>query len=109
MPWTTRLPLTVLLIALPLLAEASEPKVDAGALATTEAILDYCATLNPAEADHYRAQLKALVQGASEATLKAARVSDAYQRGREAMTDFISKVDEKNGRRVCAEALTAVK
>ncbi len=90
-------------------AQADEPKVDGRTLGITEALLNHCGSIDPAAAERYRKQIRLLVQGASEAALAEVRRSEGYRKGRGSMEDFISKVDERNGKRLCAESVTPKK
>jgi hypothetical protein len=90
-------------------ALAEEPAPDARALATTEAILSYCAKVDPAGASKYQERVKLVAQGASEKALDEVRKSDEYQQARASVEDFLAKVDEHNAKRVCAEAVAVPK
>jgi hypothetical protein len=92
-------------IVAPGLALADEPAPQARTLATMETILEHCAKLNPAAADHYREQAKLLVQGASEETLANVRKSDEYQQSRDSTLESLAKVDDQNARKACAQSL----
>lgn len=89
---------------LPVLASAGEPTVDVQALATTQAILDFCARANPKAAEQYAQQSQALLQGISTQAADELRRSDAYQQSYDAIAQMISDVPEKEARRVCSEA-----
>ena len=87
----------------PGLALADEPTPQAQALATTEAIVEHCAKLIPAEADRFREQGTLLTQGASEETLAKVRKSDEYQQVREATLESLAQVDEKDAKKACVQ------
>ena len=89
----------------PCLVLADEPAPQAQALASTDAILEHCAKLNPANADQYLAQAKLLAQSASEETLDKVRHSDEYQQSRDLMLESLAKVDEKDAKKACAQSL----
>jgi hypothetical protein len=90
-------------IVAPGLALADEPAPQAQALAITEAIVEHCAKLIPADADRYREQARLITQGASEETLAKVRKSDEYQQSREATLESLAKVDEKDAKKACAQ------
>jgi hypothetical protein len=92
-------------IVAPGLALADEPAPQAQSLATTEAILEHCAKLNPAAADQYREQAKLLTQGASEETLAKVRKSDEYQQSRDSALESLAKVDAQDATKACAQNL----
>jgi hypothetical protein len=94
---------------IPTFAADEAPTVDARTLGIAEAILNYCAGIDPAAADKYRQQVKMLVQGASEQTLTQVRGSEEYRKARASMEDFVGKVDEHNAKRVCSEAVAPSK
>jgi len=89
----------------PDLAVADEPAPQAQTLATTEAILEHCAKLNPGAADQYREQAKLLTQGASEEALAKVRKSDEYRQSRDSMLESLAKVDEQDAKKACAQNL----
>jgi len=89
----------------PGLALADEPAPQAQALATTEAILEHCAKLNPAAADRYREQAKLLAQGASDEALASVRKSDEYQQSRDSTLESLAKVGEQDAKKACAQNL----
>jgi hypothetical protein len=91
------------------LALAEEPAPDARALATTEAILSYCAKVDPSGASKYQERVKLVAQGASEKALDEVRKSGEYQQARASMDDFLAKVDEHNAKKVCSEAVAVPK
>jgi hypothetical protein len=92
-------------IVAPGLVLADEPAPQAHTLATTEAILEHCARLIPANADRYREQARLLTQGASEETLAKIRNSEEYQQSRDATLGSLAKVDEQDAKKACAQNL----
>ena len=93
--------------AAPAQASAAAPvsqSLSARALGIEEALLDYCATNDPAGAARVRARLKQLVQGASKQALAEARSSAEYRSAHDAEADFISKIDPHNAHKLCSEA-----
>jgi len=101
--------LTCTAAVLPLLVQADEPKIDGGALGATEAILNYCAKIDPKAADRYQQQIKLLVKGASEEVLAQVRSSEDYKQGREAAEDSLTKVDENDAKQACAASAAPAK
>jgi hypothetical protein len=95
--------------ALPLLVQSDESKIDGRALGASEAILSYCAKIDPKAADRYQQQSKLLVQGASEAVLAQVRSSEDYKQGRESAEDSLTKVDENDAEQACAASAARAK
>ena len=89
---------------LPALASADEPAVNVQALATTQAILDFCARANPKAAEQYAQQAQALLQGVSAREADELRKSDAYQQTYDSTAQMIGDVPEKEARRACSES-----
>ena len=90
-------------------AQAEEPVPDPKALGTTEAILSYCAKVDPSGASKYQERVKLVAQGASEKALDEVRKTDEYQQARASVDDFLAKVDEHNAKKVCSEAVAVPK
>jgi hypothetical protein len=86
-------------------AFAAEPAINAQMLGLTESALRYCTKVDPAAAEKLQAKVNQMLQGASEAAVNKIRRSEAYRTAYESGNAFISKVDEKNGPQVCADAL----
>ena len=84
---------------------ADEPSLDPKSFASIEAILEHCARTDPASADRYKEQAKAVSQGASEEALVKLRKSSDYVTTHDSMLDLLSKSDEQNAKRVCARQL----
>jgi hypothetical protein len=80
---------------------APNPKV----LGTAEAILAYCAKIDPAGGAKYLERVKLVTQGASDEVLAKVRKSDEYQHAHQSVDDFVLKVDEHNAMKVCSESL----
>jgi hypothetical protein len=94
-------------LACAMVARADGAAPDPRVLGLTEGILSYCTKVDPALAAPYQEKFRQLVQGASDEVLARVRSSDEYQRARQSMEDFVSKVDEHNARRVCSNAVAA--
>lgn len=92
-------------ILLPGLALADDTLPDARSLATVEAILDYCAKVDPPAASKYQDQIKLMAQGANDDELAKVRKSDEYLQQHASMDEFLAKVDEHNAKKVCAQHL----
>jgi hypothetical protein len=76
--------------------------VDARRLAVNEALLNYCGPLDPAGAEKLRAKIRKQVEGVSQEQLATVRGSEEYRKGREAMADFVSKIEQRNAQRMCS-------
>jgi len=98
-----------LVCVLPTLALAEAEAPDAHALGLTEAILNYCSNADPSSAGKYQEQAKRLAHGANDETLAKVRNSDDYRKAYDSVDDFVSKVDQRNAQRVCAESIAASK
>jgi hypothetical protein len=96
-------------VLLPLLAHADDSTFDGRVLGTTEAVLDYCAKIDPSAADRYRQQLKLMVRGASDEVLAKARSTDDYKQARAAAEDSLSKLDEKDAKQTCTQSAAPAK
>jgi len=103
------LTLTCAAAFLPLLAHADESTFDGRVLAATEAVLDYCAKIDPSAADQYRQQLKVMLHGATDEVLAKARATDDYKQARAAAEDSLSKLDEKDAKETCSQSATPAK
>ena len=75
-------------------------------LGTTEAILAYCAKIDPASESKYRERIKLVTQGASDEELAKARKSDGYQEAHQSVDDFVAKTDEHHAMKACSDFLT---
>lgn len=87
-------------------AEGGAPRLflDAHALGTQEAVLEYCAANDPEGAARIRSGWKRLVQGASKEALADVRASAEYRGAHDAEADFIGKSDPHNAHRLCRVA-----
>lgn len=94
-----------LVIALAPLAQAEELVPDAKSLATTEAILDYCAKLDPAYASNYQKRVQLVTQGASAEALSKVRKTDEYQQTHDSIVESLAKVKEQDAKKACSQAL----
>lgn len=86
-------------------ALAEETSLDARALASAEAIFDFCTKVSPADADKLRQGSQLLTQGVSQAALEKLRKGDEYQAARDSVVESLAKVDEKNAAEVCSRNL----
>jgi hypothetical protein len=91
-------------LAVPLLAHADGPALNAPMLGLTESILQYCGPVDPAVAAKLREKIKQLVQGASEQQLAQVRNSDEYRKAYASVVEFVGKVDEHDAKRICSES-----
>ena len=103
------LTLTCAAAVLPLLTEADEPKIDGRMLGATEAIMNYCAKVDPTSGDRYRQQIKLMVQGTSDAALAKVRDSEEYKQGHDSIEDMLSKTDEHHAKQTCSESASPTK
>lgn len=94
---------------LPLLAHADESTFDGRVLGATEAVLDYCAKIDPSSADQYRQQLKLMLHGATDEVLAKARDTDDYKQARATAEDSLSKLDEKDAKETCSQSAAPAK
>jgi len=85
------------------LAPAQEPAPDAKALGITEALLSYCARVDPTAAPRFQERVKSVAMGASDDVLARLRQSEDYMKAHAAVDDFVAKVDEHNAKKVCME------
>lgn len=82
---------------------AAQGLPDARMLGTTEAILDYCAKVDPAGADAFHSRARMVAQGASEESLQKVRNSDDYRQARDTTEESLAKVDQDDAVKVCAQ------
>lgn len=94
-------PAAVLLAGAPARAEAA--KVNGHALGILESIQHFCAPLDKDAAARIDGKIKLVVQGATDQDLAAVRNGPEYLQAHSSMDDFISKVDERNAKRVCSQ------
>jgi len=93
-------------LAAPALSFAEDPAPDPRALGTAEAIVSYCATVDPSAAAKYQQQVKLVVKNASEEVLAKVRQSSAYQQARDAVDQSVGKLDEQDAKRACSASLS---
>ena len=84
-------------------ALADEPGPDAKTLGITEAVVSYCAKVDPKAASHYQERIKKVAQGAGEERLAKLRLTDEYQKAHASVDDFVDKIDERNSKKFCAD------
>lgn len=105
----SKLILTCTAAALPLLVHADDSPVDGRALGAAEAVIDYCAKLDPSAADRYRQQFKLMINGANEETLAKVRSTDDYKAARAAAEDSLSQLDENTAKQNCSQSAAPAK
>jgi hypothetical protein len=88
-------------------ARADGPAPDPRVLGLAESMLSYCTKVDPVSAAAYQGKIGQLIQGASDEVLAKVRSSEEYQRARQSLEDFVSKVDEHNAKRVCTNGVAA--
>ena len=93
----------------PLAARADTRALDVRTLGITESVLQYCGPLDPAAAAKLKVKIKHLVKGVSEQQLTQARGSSEYRKAYDSVTNFVSKIDERNAKRICYETPAASK
>ena len=93
-------------LAAPALSFAEDPAPDPRALGTAEAIVSYCAKIDPAAAAKYQQHVKLVVKNASEEVLAKVRQSSAYQQARDAVDQSVGKLDEQDAKRACSASLS---
>jgi hypothetical protein len=98
------LTLTCAAAVLPLLVQADEPTLDGRVLGAAEAVIDYCARLDPSAADRYRQQFKLMVKGANEEALAKLRGSEDYKQARADAQDSLGKLDPNDAKQTCAQS-----
>jgi hypothetical protein len=97
---------------LPLLVQADEPSapsVDGRVLGAAEAVIDYCAKLDPASAERYRQQFKSMIKGANEEALAKVRSSEDYKEARATTEDSLGKLDESSAKQTCSQPAAPAK
>jgi len=94
--------LMAVVVAAPV-AVASEAGPDPTALATTEAILSYCAKVDPAGAAKIQGQIQLVTHGASDAALAEVRKSEAYKQARATADESLAKVDSHDALTICGQ------
>ena len=82
-------------------AEQPDPR----ALGTAEAMVLYCAKADAQAAEKYRAQVKRMVEWASQEAVANARASGEYRKAQAAVQDFVDKVDPHNVKKLCSETV----
>jgi hypothetical protein len=93
----------------PLFAHADEATVEGRVIGAAEAVIDYCAKIDPKAADQYRQQFKLMIKGASDAALAKIRDSEDYKQARAAAEDSLSKLDEKDAKQTCSQSAAPAK
>jgi hypothetical protein len=78
---------------------------DAHRLGLNESMLKYCSSLDPDDAAKLRQRIGDLWHGASGRQMDRVRHSDAYKTAYQSVTDFVAKVDDRNARLACMDAV----
>jgi hypothetical protein len=86
-------------------AQADQPAPNAQALGITEALVGFCAKMDPDAAGKLDQIVKQMLNGQSDQALADLRGSDEYKLGHDSVDDFVAKVDEHNAKKVCANSL----
>jgi len=84
-------------------ASAAEVIPDAKVLGTTEAILNYCARIDPAGADAFQSRSRMVTQGASEEAVQKVRKSEEYREARDTTEASLADVDPADAVKICAQ------
>jgi hypothetical protein len=93
-------------LAAPALSFAEDPAPDPRALGTAEAIVSYCAKIDPSAAAKYQQHVKLIVKNASEEVLARVRQSSEYQQARDTVDESVGKLDERDAKRACSASLS---
>ena len=97
-----------LVLAIPQMALPKLPFPN-GAFGSLEGALDFCARADPQSAGRYLDQKKALVRGASDREVAAARASDEYKAGHASAVEEMGKQPKEQAVKACSAALEANK
>ena len=90
-------------------AQSAAHAPDPRELGKAEAVLDYCAKVDPSDAAKIHTRLKQLMTGASKESIAQARQSEDYQKARRSVEGFLAHVDQHNAARVCSRPMAAAK
>jgi len=93
-------------LAAPALSFAEDPAPDPRALGTAEAIVSYCAKIDPSAAAKYQQHVKLIAKNASEEVLAKVRQSSEYQQARDTVDESVGKLDEREAKRACSASLS---
>ena len=93
-------------LAAPALSFAEDPAPDPRALGTAEAIVSYCAKIDPSAAAKYQQHVKLIAKNASEEVLAKVRQSSEYQQARDTVDESVGKLDERDAKRACSASLS---
>ena len=93
-------------LAAPALSFAEDPAPDPRALGTAEAIVSYCAIIDPSAAAKYQQHVKLIAKNASEEVLAKVRQSSEYQQARDTVDESVGKLDEREAKRACSASLS---
>ena len=86
-------------------APAAAPGPDARALGMAEAYQRYCVKVDPQAAASLQQQVDRLALGTPADAMAGIRARQAYRKAYDSVTDFVAKVDARNARKPCAQAL----
>jgi hypothetical protein len=75
-------------------------------LGVDEAMLNFCASQDPAARERLRHRISKLLEGTSPEQLTELRNSDEYRKAYESVSEFTAKIDAHNVARFCAENAT---
>jgi hypothetical protein len=89
-------------LALPSLAQADGPALNAQTLGFTESVLNYCGPIEPALALKLREKVKQLVERATEQQIAEARNSDEYRKAYDSVSELVARVDQHDAKRICS-------
>ena len=93
----------------PVLARAEGVAVDAKALGTTEALLNYCSKADPGSVERIRQQVTRIRKGASDQAIAQTRNSAEYRKAGASVKDFVEKIDPHNVKKVCSESVATAR
>ena len=79
---------------------------DARLLGVNEAMLNFCASQEPAVRERLRQKVSKLLEGTSAEQLTELRNSHEYRKAYESLSEFAGKIDAHNVARFCAENAT---
>jgi len=93
-------------LAAPALSFADNPAPDPRVLGTAEAILSYCAKIDPSAAAKYQQQVNLVVKNTNKEVLAKLRESSEYQQAHDAVGESVGKLDQREAKRTCSASLS---
>ncbi len=93
-------------VALPQFA-AAESAADAQGMAIVQAVLSFCAKVDPKNAASFQAQERNVVPGGSEKQLESVRESGAYKQAFKSITDVLEELPRSAAAQTCAAGATS--